>query len=202
MLLFHQGGASGWAEYAPIVPALTSRGFRVATIDQRRGGDLFDAANAVAERFDPETTSYCDAAPDLEAALDWAVDRTGDDGVVLWGSSYSAALVIRLAAERPDDVAGVLAFSPASGDPMEGCRPEAVLDRIDVPLLVLRPESEMEHAWIGEQLEIFDAAGADTYVARPGRHGSSMLVEQRVGASTEGVWGVVQAFLDRIRVGR
>ena len=33
------------------------------------------------------------------------------EGVVLWGSSYSAALVIRLAAARPDDVAGVVSVS-------------------------------------------------------------------------------------------
>jgi pimeloyl-ACP methyl ester carboxylesterase len=176
---------------------LAAEGYRVATIDQRRGGDLFDGTNGVASRFDSDATSYCDAAPDLEAALDWAAAAAPGSGVVLWGSSYSAALVIRLAARRSDVVSGVLAFSPASGDPMDGCRPEEAAAELTVPWLVLRPGSEMEHPWIADQLEAFASLGAETYVARPGRHGSSMLVEGRVGASTDATWSVVLSFLER-----
>lgn len=197
VLLFHQGGASGRAEYRTIAPALAARGYRVATIDQRRGGDLFDGTNPVAARFDAETTSYCDVAPDLDAALDWAVAEASGAGVVLWGSSYSAALAILLSARRPDVAAAVLAFSPASGEPMDGCRPEAVAADLAVPWLVLRPGNEMEHEWIADQLEAFAAFGAETHIARPGRHGSSMLVEERVGASTDATWSVVMSFLER-----
>jgi pimeloyl-ACP methyl ester carboxylesterase len=199
VLLFHQGGASGWAEYEPIAPRLVEAGYRVLLIDQRRGGELFGGTNPVSARFDPETTTYCEAMPDLEAALDHARATEPSHTAVLWGSSYSAALVIQLAAQRPEDVAGVLAFSPASGDPMVGCRPEPWAEELAVPLLAVRPSSEMEHAWIGEQLDRFGSLGHQTYVADPGRHGSSTLVEQRVGADTSETWRVVERFLASLR---
>ena len=43
ILAFHQGGASGEAEYAPIIPKLLKEGFAVMTIDQRRGGSKLDS---------------------------------------------------------------------------------------------------------------------------------------------------------------
>ena len=195
VLLFHQGGASGWAEYAPIAPRLVELGYRVLTIDQRRGGDLFGGTNPVAARFDEEATSYCDAMPELEAALDYARTSNPTQKAIVWGSSYSAALVIQLSARRPDDVAGVLSFSPASGDSMDSCRPESWAESLTVPLLAVRPASEMEYAWIAEQLASFEGMGHRTYVADPGRHGSSTLVEERVEADTEAAWSVVIDFL-------
>lgn len=199
VLLFHQGGASGWAEYAPIAPRLRELGYRTLIIDQRRGGDLFGGTNEVAAAFDAEATSYCDVMPDLEAALDYA--RAADPSLraILWGSSYSAALVIQLAARRPDDVAGVLAFSPASGDPMDGCRPEPWAEQLSAPLLVMRPDAEMENAGTAEQLALFADLGARIFVADPGLHGSSMLVEERVGADTRPAWRVVIDFLSSVR---
>ena len=55
VLLFHQGGGSGPAEYEPIAPRIHAAGFNVLVIDQRRGGDRFGSRNLVAERFDPAT---------------------------------------------------------------------------------------------------------------------------------------------------
>jgi alpha-beta hydrolase superfamily lysophospholipase len=198
VLLFHQGGASGPAEYATIAPRLHRMGYDVLVIDQRRGGDLFGGTNSVAVRFDQETTSYCEALPELEAALDYARRTDPARRVILWGSSYSAALVVQLAARRAEDVAGVLAFSPASGDSMDGCRPESFLDAVRAPVLAVRPSSEMAYGWIAEQLELFEDHGHATLVTDPGRHGSSTLVEERVGASTEEAWSVVGDFLSSL----
>lgn len=195
VLLFHQGGSSGRAEYAPIVPRLRDLGFDALVIDQRRGGELFEARNEVAARFDPDTTTYCDPLPDLEAALDFARGERPDQRVVLWGSSYSAALVIQLGVLRAEDVAGVLAFSPASGEPMAGCEPEPWAARLERPLFAARPANEAAIPEVRQQLEALADMGATTWVAEPGRHGSSMLVEERVGASTESTWSVVQTFL-------
>ena len=195
VLVFHQGATSGPAEYGPIAPRVHALGFDVLVIDQRRGGDLFGGANDVAARFDAERTSYCDALPELEAALDHARSAAPGRRAILWGSSYSAALVVQLAARRAEDVAGVLAFSPASGESMDGCRPEAYLDRVEAPILAVRPASEMAHEWIAEQLERFRAVGHRTLVTDPGRHGSSTLVEERVGAATDDAWAVVGEFL-------
>lgn len=201
ILLFHQGGASGVAEYAPIIPRLRERGFNLLLIDQRRGGERFGGINRTAASIDPEAVSYCDVLPDLEAALLFARQLEPDRRVILWGSSYSAALVFQLAAAYPDDVRGLLAFSPASGDPMGGCRPEPFAGQVQVPALVLRPKSEMGRGEVAAQMRIFEDQGHTTYVADPGAHGSSMLVPDRVNGYVEVTWEVVSAFLDRLTGG-
>ena len=142
ILAFHQGGASGRAEYGPITPWLNAAGYDVLTIDQRAGGLLFGGENrAVAERGE---SSYCEAAPDLAGTLRFAQERSPGVPIVLWGSSYSGALVLRLAATNPAGVVGVRGFSPASGGPMAECRGEDVSGQIEVPVLALRPRNEME----------------------------------------------------------
>lgn len=196
--LFHQGGSSGRAEYGPIVPILRDAGYTLLLIDQRRGGTLFDGENELSPGFDAEVTSYCDARADIEAALDFALERAPGP-VVLWGSSYSAALVIRVAADRPNDVAGVVALSPASGDSMSGCRPDDLAGGLEPPLLVGRPAAEMEIESVAAQLARFEAAGDRTFVADPGSHGSSMLVEERVGADVSRSWSIVLDFLASLR---
>ena len=45
-------------------------------------------------------------------------------------------------------------------------------------------------------MQDFDSKGVQTYVADPGVHGSSMLSEDRVKASTEATWAVVLEFLE------
>ena len=151
--------------------------------------------------FDPATTSYCAVLPDLEVALAHARETEPGRQAILWGSSYSAALVIQLGATRPDDVAGVLAFSPASGDPMDGCRPEPFAERLVDPLLVVRPLSELQNERAADQFARFADLGHTTYVADPGSHGSSTLVPERAGGDTEDTWRVVMDFLEQVRAG-
>lgn len=194
VLAFHQGGASGEAEYGPIALRLNREGYDVLAIDQRAGGSLFGGTNRTVQARGGET-GYCEAAPDLEGTLAYAREHAGGNPIILWGSSYSAALVLRLAATNPEGVIAVLAFSPASGDPMVGCTGEEVSDRIGIPVLALRPRSEMERESVAEQAELLRGQGHQTFTADPGEHGSSMLVEERVGASTEPTWEVVLQFL-------
>ncbi|MEQ8205666.1 MAG: alpha/beta fold hydrolase [Woeseia sp.] len=200
ILLFHQGGGDARGEYGPLVDHLLAEGYHALAIDQRRGGDRFGMFNRTSERFDAqrrsyEDVSYCDAYADLQAALQFA-DSYGFTGPrVAWGSSYSAALAIRLAAENADDIDAVLAFSPASGDAMAGCQPEQYSDRVTQPMLALRPISEMQAPSVPVQLELFREQGHQTHVADPGVHGSSMLNESRVGAPTDETWKVVLDFI-------
>ena len=78
---------------------------------------------------------------------------------------------------------------------MGNCQPDAYSARLKIPLLVMRPESEMEHEEVARQLEMFEAQGHETYVAEHGVHGSSMMNPQRVGASVALNWITVMAFL-------
>jgi pimeloyl-ACP methyl ester carboxylesterase len=182
ILLFHQAGSNGRGEYADLVPWLNEAGFRIIAWDQRSGGDRFGGANrTVAGLAEGTAVSYCDAYPDLQAALDYTVEQGLADKVVVWGSSYSASLVFRLAAENPDRVAGVVSCSPAAGGPMVDCRARLWVDDVVAPVLVLRPDSEMAHEPSVEQRNILTAAGVGFHVVENGKHGSSMLVDSRTG---------------------
>lgn len=200
VILFHQAGGDGRGEYSPIVPRLHAAGYHTLLVDQRVGGDRFGGVNrTLAERGETDE-GYCDAYPDLVAALDFVIENGHRGPIALWGSSYSAALVIRLGAERGGDVDAVLAFSPASGGPMKDCQPGEVLSQLDVPVLALRPENEFEIESVQRQMADFESHGLQTYVANfesgRGSHGSSMLVPDRAGSNTDATWNVVLDFLD------
>jgi pimeloyl-ACP methyl ester carboxylesterase len=200
VLLFHQAGSNARAEYGSIVPRLIERGYNVLAVDQRSGGTRLGGVNRTASALEGGSPSYCDAYPDLEGALAFVIASGFDGPHVVWGSSYSAALVIRLAAEHPDDVNAVLAFSPASGDPMGACKPGPFLESLETPILALRPASEMENPRVQAQLATFEELGHATYVAANGVHGSSMLNPERVEGSVEETWTAVEGFLAQIDV--
>ena len=195
IVLFHQAGANARGEYEPIIPELSNLGLNILAVDQRTGGQIFGSCNRTMAQIPLNRYGYCDAYPEMEGALSYLGTNGFTEGKIVWGSSYSAALVIKLAAEHSDEVAGVLAFSPASGEPMEGCRPEQYFATLKVPLLVLRPENEMEYESVKLQFDSAKHTGHQTYVAVGGKHGSSMLVESRTGSSTEKTWKIVSEFL-------
>ncbi len=194
ILLFHQGGANAHAEYASIIPRLLRNGYAAVAIDARSGGDMLGGENRTTARLggDPH---YCEAVPDLEAALDYARGVAGELPIIAWGSSYSGALVLRLASNHADEINGVLAFSPAGGDPMGDCPANRFAADVTQPTLVLRPRSEAEIDTVADQIERFGRLGFLIHVADPGRHGSSMLNPQRVEGDTERTWEAVLEFL-------
>lgn len=198
IIALHQGGASGEGEYGPIIPRLLETGQNVLTVDLRAGGDLFGGLNRTVQARGVES-EYCEAQSDIEGALAFVRRTVPGVPVILWGSSYSGALALRVAAEHPAGVAAVLAFSPASGPPMASCRAEDVASMVKVPVLVVRPRSETEREPVVEQLEIFRRAGHHIYVADPGTHGSSTLVTERVGAPATAAWDRVLRFLETNR---
>jgi dienelactone hydrolase len=191
VLLFHQAG-SNRGEYATIAPRLNGLGFHALAIDQRSGGTRWGFDNETVKALG-ESGDYLDALPDLAAALQWK-SKSGYEGKTLvWGSSYSAALVFLLAAEHPE-IDGLLSFSPGE---YLGSRNDEVSEaakKITRPVLVLTPPDERERA-----KPIVDVIPAeDKRLVIPDRavHGSSMLVPER-NAGAEAIWPEVQAFLER-----
>ena len=195
VILYHQANASGRAEYASIVPRLNKEGFHALAVDQRSGGTSFEGNNRTVEKNGSKKVGYCEAYPDLEAALAWALSEGYDGPLFVWGSSYSAALVFQLGAGHPKEITGVLGFSPASGPPLAECLPEPHLINLAVPALAYRPEKEMEYESVQDQAKVFEAAGVSYHVAKGGVHGSSMLDPARSKGDTEAVWTTVLAFL-------
>ena len=199
LLLFHQAGANARGEYDPIIPRLIKSGYNVIAVDQRSGGQSFGQYNRAVLENNGKNAGYCEAFPDLPASVRLARENGFNGKLIVWGSSYSAALVIKLAHDYPDDVSAVLAFSPASGDPMGDCNPNALFEDIDTPLLVLRPDNEMQYESVKKQFEIASKAGHDTFIAENGVHGSSMLVEDRTKSSTSDTWAKVDSFLAQFK---
>ena len=197
ILLFHQGAGDSRGEYTPLVPRLLDEGYNLVAIDQRRGGDRFEGVNRTLAGVPGREFSYCDVMPDLRAALRYAREQGFTGPTAAWGSSYSAALVFWLGAEQPDEIDAIVAFSPASGEPMAGCMPEPYSAEVTQPVLALRPSRELEVPYVPGQVALFEEHGHETYVADPGVHGSSMLNADRVGTSTEATWQVVLDFLTR-----
>lgn len=198
IILFHQARSNARGEYESIANRLYEKGYNVLAIDQRSGGQLYGSYNRTIANFEHNNYSYCDAYSDLSAAIDYVATLGFEGKKIIWGSSYSAALVIKLGAERPNDVRGVLAFSPASGDPMDGCSPETYFEQVKVPLLVLRPDREAEYESVKAQLKSVKSFGFSTYIAENGVHGSSMLVESRTNSNTDKTWEVVEDFIENL----
>lgn len=198
VLLFHQGDGNARGEYGAIIPRLVEKGYNVIAADQRTGGNLFGSTNRTVEKLNGREYSYCDAYKDLETVLKYA-KKTGFTGKrIAWGSSYSATLSLRLANEYPNDIAGVLAFSPAQGEPMKGCEPDTYIPKLKVPALALRPSSEMERETAKKQFQMFEKYGHQTYIAQNGVHGSSMLASSRVKGDVEENWIKVFEFINKV----
>lgn len=193
ILLFHQAG-SGKGEYATIAPRLVAMGYTALAIDQRSGGDLFgrnETASAIATR-----PTYLDAKADLQAALDWA--RPQGKPIVLWGSSYSSALVFLVARENPRTLAGLLSFSPGEYLGQDDLvRSNAA--KLAIPVFVTSAKNAGE---IAAAKAIVDAVpGSDNVDAVPmiaGVHGSSTLIPARNPRGAEDNWRAVEAFLRKV----
>jgi len=195
ILLFHQGGSNSTAEYNPIIPMLLDQGFNILATDQRVGGQIYGSYNRTIVNITTNSFGYCDAYPDLEAALDFLIMNEYNGKKILWGSSYSASLVIKLAHNRSQDISAVLAFSPASGEQLKDCLPNPYFETLKVPLLLLRPDREAKFDSVKEQLKLAQSFGHQTYTAENGVHGSSMLVEERTENDTSQHWNTVITFL-------
>ena len=200
ILLFHQGGANARGEFETIIPKLLNEGFNILAVDLRVGGSSFYGGyNRTIARLKTNPFVYCDAYPDLEATLDYLITNKFTGDKILWGSSFGGALALQLASKRTKDITAILAFSPSTGNAVKDCHPNPYLESIDVPVIILRPKSEMERESSVTQFEIAKKYNHQTYIAEYGVHASSMLVEERVKNDVSENWKVVLKFLNGIK---
>jgi len=187
VLLFHQAGTNH-GEYDPIAPRLNRMGFDTLAIDQRSGGTAFGHRNETAERVGRDP-GYLAAMPDLEAAFTWA--QTQKVPVIVWGSSYSAALVFLLAARHPRAIAAVLAFSP--GEYIGGVSIRSAAGKVACPVFATSADDPSEEAAAAAILAASPSPLKRQIRSPGGVHGSSTLRR----ANAEDVWRAVDAFLNQ-----
>jgi len=192
ILLFHQAGSSK-DEYATIAPRLAEAGYSSLAIDQRSGGGLY-GTNETAKALGREA-DYLEARPDLKAALDWA--RKQNLPIILWGSSYSSALIFPLAASDPQGIIALLSFSPGEYFDQDKQMIRTAAAKVNVPVLIA--STSEEH---GDADPIFAALpknAADVrFVPEHGVHGSSTLIAKRNPDGADENMRSVLAFLDRV----
>jgi dienelactone hydrolase len=187
ILLFHQAD-SNRAEYAEIAPELVALGFNALAIDQRSGGRLYGATNQTKENFEG-VAGYLESLPDLEAALTWA-NTEGYKTILVWGSSYSAALVFLLAANHPE-VDGILSFSPGEYLGNTHTVQDAAAG-VTVPVFITSSKFEAEEA--KTILDVVVSKDKVQFISEGfGQHGSAALLSK----DKDEYWTAVKAFLTR-----
>ena len=192
LLLFHQAGSSK-AEYAPIAPRLVADGYSALAVDARAGGDLYGANETV--KALGHSADYAAARADLQAAVDWAQGQGVP--VLIWGSSYSSALVFPLGAANAGKVAGVLAFSPSEyiggGDPVK--RAAAALK---VPVFITSAGDAEEHGAAAAIAARVAPERVTLYRPAAGVHGSSSLRQDRNPRGWQANFAAVEAWLGKV----
>ena len=161
ILLFHQAG-SNRGEYATIGPMLATLGFNALAIDQRSGGNAWGRTNETVKRLG-RSTDYDEALLDLEAALQWAKSSGQTGSILVWGSSYSAALVFLLAAEHQDEIKAILAFSP--GEYLGGSSTvRKAAAQVSIPIFVTTAKNPKEIAMAESILDASHSAEKSQFV--------------------------------------
>lgn len=195
IILFHQAGWSR-GEYREIAPKLVKLGYQVMAVDQRSGDAVNGVPNETHRRARKKKlgTGYLDAYADMEAALRYARQKLKPRRIIVWGSSYSASLVFRLAAEHPNDVAALFSFSPGEyfGAQHDAAYVQGFAASVESPVFVTSSKAERDKA-----KAIFDAVRVNQKIlftpASLGQHGARALWQR--WNDSDVYWAAVKAFL-------
>ena len=199
ILLFHQANWSR-GEYLEIAPKLNALGYNCMAVDLRSGGKVNNTQNmtALSAAEVMKETKYIDAYPDIQAAVKYAGDYLAEGKLVIWGSSYSSALVLRYAGDYAGSVDAVLSFSPgeyfrSQGKPADYITQGAA--NIEIPVFVTSAKGEKNSWWA--IYEAIPSAEKHYFLPQtPGNHGSRALWSKFGDSLT--YWDAVSAFLANI----
>lgn len=200
IVLFHQARSSR-GEYEEIAPRLNMMGFNCMAVDLRSGGSQNGVRNetTIVAKEAMKPTTYVDAYKDMESAIDYAKNYYVQGKIIIWGSSYSSALVLKYAGDYPANVDAVLSFSPGEyfsslGKPKDWITQSAA--KITKPVFITSARSE-KSSWSG----IFAAIPSDQkefYLpTTAGNHGSKALWN-RFGDSVF-YWEAVEKYLTKFK---
>lgn len=196
ILLFHQAGYSR-GEYREIAPILNEMGFNCLAIDQRSGitiNGVNNETNKVAKKLN-KPTKYVSAIPDIIGAYLYAKNTLKSKEIIIWGSSYSAALTFYLGSQYPNDIKGILSFSPGEYFKINEKEIKSYATKINCPLFLTSAKNE-QLDWQG----IYDNVPSKKQFFLPtlkGNHGSKALWKEN--ESHEEYWGAVREFLAQFK---
>lgn len=211
ILMFHQS-ASSRGEYRQIAPVLRKLGFNCLAVDLRWGKqDFWDkVSNETAARYgsDKVVDQYEDtdefrrdevwprmwsSVLDMEASLNW-MEKAGYTGeTIVWGSSFSAMLQFKLAAEHSDQVDGLISFSPGEYNDTDTTMLNDWVTQVRIPSLVIAGSDTSEYIMTKEVVNSLANQRSRHHWVEQGRHGSSILL------ASEENWQPIRQFLHQFR---
>lgn len=199
IILFHQAGWSR-GEYLEIAPKLNKLGYNCIAIDQRSGEKIKGINNQtfLDAKSKNKGTTFIDAEIDMNAAIDY-VKKTYPKAAktIVWGSSYSAALALKIAGER-NDIDAVMAFAPGEyfkrfGKPEDYITQQA--QHIQIPVFITSAKAEKENWW--NIFEKIPSKNKHYFLPETdGQHGSRALWEKF--PDNKAYWEAVTNFLKTI----
>ncbi len=194
ILLFHQARYSR-GEYRDIAPKINELGFTCLAVDQRSGKEVNGVPNKTFQQAQEKGlgVAYPDAYPDLESTLLYASKRFPDQKFIIWGSSYSAALVFVLAQKHPDLIKAIVAFSPGEYFKFEGNSIPEYAKGVDCAVFITSAGDEAAY-WENIYHQLSSENKVSYLPELPGKHGSSALYDSSAGH--EGYWEALISFLE------
>jgi pimeloyl-ACP methyl ester carboxylesterase len=172
-------------------------GFEVVAVDLRTGNDTPSGTNRTVWASASDVYTFDDGIPDAEGALAWAQETLPDDPILLWGSGMSADFVIVMAANDPEGIAGVLAFSPPST--LTDTDEAEAASRLTVPLFVSYGTTPTDE--LATVSKITDAAPPELltlHTPEVGAHGVVTLTESGNPDGWKANWAAMEEFLNRV----
>ncbi|MGD9900424.1 MAG: alpha/beta hydrolase family protein [Calditrichaceae bacterium] len=179
ILLFHRARWSR-GEYRDIALKLNQIGFNCMAVDLRSGKDVNEVPNETAKRAVQTglENNYLAAFADMESSLKYADNKLAEGKLLIWGSSYSAALCFVLADTHSTDVDGLLAFAPGEYFANLGKSRTFVRDharKVRCPVFITSAKSEQKN-W------------QDIYDAVPVKRKSFFVPETEGVHGSEALW--------------
>ncbi len=200
IVLCHQAGWSR-GEYREIAPRLNKMGFNCIAIDQRSGRAVNKVANQTTKRAAAakKATGFLDAEQDMIATLQHVRQHHASGKVILWGSSYSSALALRIAGEKPKLVDGVLAFAPGEYFTRFGKSGDWVSQsakKIRCPAFITSAQNEHKN-WKSIYASMRTKSKTMFLPKTKGKHGSSALWMKT--PDSKSYWAAVTPFLKQFQ---
>ncbi len=196
IILYHQAGYSR-GEYRSIAPKLNKLGFNCMAIDQRSGKEVMGIINETNKEATKanKPTQYVDAIPDLEAAYLYVRHGIKPNKIIIWGSSYSAAIVFFLGSAHHDGVNGILAFSPGEYFKINAKEIKSYASKVTCPVFITSAKDEHKN-WKG----IYNSIKTKKEYFLPaekGKHGSKALWPDN--SDQKAYWAAVSNFLNKLK---
>jgi len=197
ILLFHQAGSSR-GEYNDIAPRLNKLGFNCIAVDLRSGEYSRGKDNETSIRASNAglATSYVDALPDIIATLNFVHKQYSNSKIIIWGSSYSASLALKVAGDHSERVDGVIAFSPGEYFAHLGKSKTWIQDaakNIKAPAFITSSKNEAD-SWNTIYKAMPSKTKSSFIPSTAGRHGSRALWDKY--NDSEDYWRALSLFLN------